>query len=97
MAARHAAQMLAAARAAQRAEELRRRAASGQGPISRPVAVRSLASCGAKQRGHANNGDGSYRPLGDAADCGSALDNAPGTSSRARSELEISSSAGGLG
>jgi len=66
-------------------------------PISRPVAVQSLASCGAKQRGHANNDDGPYRPLGDAADCGSALDNTPGTASRARSELEIPASAGGLG
>ena len=92
-AARHAVQMLAAARASQRLEELARRAASGQGPISRPVAERSLASCGAKQRGHANNGDGPSRPLGDAADGGSALGNAPGTASRARSELEIPSSA----
>jgi len=97
VAARHAAQMLAAARAAQRAEELPRRAAPGQGPISRPVAVQSLASCGAKQRGHANNDDGPYRPLGDAADCGSALYITPGTASRARSELEIPASAGGLG
>jgi len=97
VAARHAAQMLAAARAAKRAEELARRAAPGQGPISRPVAVQSLASCGAKQRGHANNDDGPYLQLGDAADCGSALDNAPGTESRARSELEIPASAGGPG
>jgi len=96
-AAHHAAQMLAAARAAQRAEERARRAASGPGPISRPVAERSLASCCAKQRGHANNGGGPSRPLGDADDGGSALDNAPGTASRARSELEIPSSASGPG
>jgi len=97
VATRHAAQMMAAVRAAQRAEELARRAAPGQGSISRPVAVQSLASCGAKQRGHSNNDDGPYRPLGDAADCGSALDKAPGTASRARSELEIPASAGGFG
>jgi len=63
----------------------------------RPVAVQSLGSCRAKQCGHTNNGDGPVRPLGDAVDAGSALDNAPGTASRTHSELEIPASRIGRG
>jgi len=96
-AARHAAHMLGAAGAAQRSDELARRAASGPKPSFRPVAVRSLASCGAKKRGPAHSCERPSRSFVEAADYGSALDEGSGTASRARSELEIPASAGGPG
>jgi len=65
--------------------------------LFRPVAVRPLASCGAKKRGPAHSCERPSRSFVEAADYGSALDEGSGTASCARSELEIPASTGGPG